>query len=155
MSAIPAWRSTTGGPEPSSTTNRRPPGTTTWRWLMSAPPWVSPAGPEIDGIRSVEGIPDMPRRADGLARPGGIGDQQGEVVVLRGVRQRADIRSTLEPVGHRHQAGGDRDLVVEQPGRRECVAVDPGLAEGDSAQVLAIQVAVLPGVVTGEREVRR
>ena len=86
-------------------------------------------------------------RATGHGR---LVDAQPEVMVLGGVGERADVRPALEPLGHAGDAGRDRDLVVGQTRRGELVPVDPVVAEREAGVVIALEIAVVPGVVTDE-----
>ena len=77
------------------------------------------------------------------------------MVILGRIGERADLRPAVEPLPHAREACRDRDLVVGQARRGERVAIEPRVAERDALVVIALEVAVVAGIVADELTDRR
>src|SRR5262245_59447656 len=95
-------------------------------------------------------VPDVSRDAYRLTGRRGLVHDQVQVVVLGAVRERADVRTAVEPGDHARQQRRGGDLLVGQTGVRERVAIDPFRARGDALMVITELASRVPDVVPRE-----
>ena len=82
----------------------------------------------------------------------GVRGQDVEVAVLAGFGQRVDGIAAAYVGGHAQQEVGDGDFIVGEFGRQDRIAVPPLFAGLDALQVVAFEVALGAGAVTGESD---